>query len=73
MKKADSIAESALAKVINDWEKNLPYFLSLAYLPSPGMVRLRISGKNTIDNNIYKIINEEIIKLKILDIFTRYE
>jgi nicotinamide-nucleotide amidase len=57
------IAESALAKVISDWEMNLPEFLSLAYLPSPGMVRLRITGKNTLDIDIYNIINEEIKKL----------
>lgn len=57
------IAESALAKAISNWEMNLPDFLSLAYLPSPGMVRLRITGKSTLDKDIYDIINEEIIKL----------
>jgi nicotinamide-nucleotide amidase len=58
------LPESALAKAINDWELNLPEFLSLAYLPSPGMVRLRITGKNTLEKNIYNFINDEIIKLK---------
>ena len=58
------IAESTLAITINEWENSLPKFLSLAYLPSPGMVRLRISGQNTLDKDIYNIINEQIIKLK---------
>lgn len=58
------IAESALAKLISGWESNLPEFLSLAYLPSPGMVRLRITGRNALDNNLDDIMNESIIKLK---------
>jgi len=57
------IAESALAKTIAEWETNLPGNLSLAYLPSPGMVRLRISGNNTSDNNLYDFIDLEIKKL----------
>ncbi|MFN2430743.1 MAG: competence/damage-inducible protein A [Cryomorphaceae bacterium] len=39
------IGESYLAEILNDWEtglRNDGYFL--AYLPSPGLVRLRISG-----------------------------
>lgn len=38
------IGESTLAEQIKHWEETLPSFLSLAYLPSYGQVRLRISG-----------------------------
>lgn len=38
------IGESALAEHIKEWEAALPSHLKLAYLPSYGMVRLRITG-----------------------------
>lgn len=38
------IGESKLAALLTDWEAALPGQFSLAYLPSPGIVRLRISG-----------------------------
>lgn len=37
------IGETALAELISDFEKQLPPGISLAYLPSYGMVRLRLS------------------------------
>lgn len=37
------IAESHLAERIKIWEEKLPSHIKLAYLPSPGIVRLRIS------------------------------
>ena len=40
------IGESFLADKIKDWEDALPDFLSLAYLPKHGMVRLRLSGRH---------------------------
>ena len=42
------ISESKLAETISDWEDALPENTSLAYLPSPGMVKLRlmVSGGN---------------------------
>ncbi|MDE6191582.1 MAG: CinA family nicotinamide mononucleotide deamidase-related protein [Muribaculum sp.] len=36
--------ESLLAMTIAEWEDALPSFLHLAYLPKPGLVRLRIDG-----------------------------
>ena len=36
--------ESLLAMTISDWEDSLPSYLHLAYLPKPGLVRLRIDG-----------------------------
>lgn len=37
------LAESVLAEKIADWENALPGFVKLAYLPSPGFIRLRMS------------------------------
>lgn len=39
--------ESMVAERIEAWENNLPYFIKLAYLPSPGRVRLRLSARGT--------------------------
>jgi nicotinamide-nucleotide amidase len=40
------VGESFLAESIQDFEKNLPENIKLAYLPSYGMVRLRLTGKS---------------------------
>lgn len=37
------IGESALSELIKPWEEKLPANVSLAYLPSPGIIRLRLS------------------------------
>lgn len=39
------IPESILAERIEEWETALPKNMSLAYLPSPGLVKLRITAK----------------------------
>lgn len=36
--------ESTLAITLTDWENQLPAWIKLAYLPSPGLVKLRLSG-----------------------------
>lgn len=38
------IIESALAELLEPWEESLPDGYHLAYLPRPGLVRLRIDG-----------------------------
>lgn len=38
------ITESALAMRLADWEEALPSHLHLAYLPKPGLIRLRLDG-----------------------------
>jgi len=38
------IAEAKLAHVIAHWEAQLPNFIHLAYLPSPGVVKLRMTS-----------------------------
>ncbi len=44
------IPESHLATILSDWENNLPGNIGLAYLPSPGMVKLRISSHDPSGN-----------------------
>lgn len=41
------VGESFLAELIKDWEESLPSDVKLAYLPSPGVVRLRLSRMST--------------------------
>ena len=60
------IGESFLADKIKDWEKNLPDFLSLAYLPQYGMVRLRLSGRNENATLLNVTLDNEVKKLKSL-------
>ncbi len=42
--KTSGIGESFLADVIKDWEASLPAHIKLAYLPSPGEVKLRLTA-----------------------------
>jgi nicotinamide-nucleotide amidase len=47
------IGESALSEMISDWEDNLAAEgIKLAYLPSPGLVRLRLSSKGENENDL---------------------
>ncbi len=48
--------ESLVAERIETWENNLPDFIKLAYLPSPGRVRLRLSARG---------INKEVLEIAI--------
>src|ERR1035437_48 len=56
------IGESALAEIIKDFEDALPTEIKLAYLPTYGMVRLRLSttgfDKNLVEKNIDKYFDE---------------
>lgn len=59
------VPESRMADMIQEWENNLPSNLKLAYLPSPGILRLRITGKSAGDYASLKSqINDEVEKLK---------
>ena len=57
------IGESFLADRIKEWERDLPSFLSLAYLPQHGMVRLRLSGSHHDVSFLSKTLDQELIKL----------
>jgi nicotinamide-nucleotide amidase len=41
--RSQGIPESDLADRLNDWEESLPGWIKLAYLPAPGLVKLRLS------------------------------
>ncbi|TRX70475.1 competence/damage-inducible protein A [Carboxylicivirga sp. M1479] len=40
-----NIPEAVLAEQLEEWESSIPAFISLAYLPGPGKIRLRLSAK----------------------------
>ena len=67
--------ESLVAERIENWENNLPDFIKLAYLPSPGRVRLRLSAKGIDKEFLETSIAENVISLsKIIgDIIVGYE
>ena len=60
------VGESFLAEMIQDWEEALPSFIKLAYLPSYGMVRLRLTGKGGDKNLLETTIDTEFEKVKTL-------
>lgn len=67
--------ESRIAERIEDWENNLPSFIKLAYLPSPGRVRLRLTARGT-DKSILEVaLQENITQLDLLigDIIVGFE
>jgi nicotinamide-nucleotide amidase len=57
------VGESSLAAIIEDWENDLPENIKLAYLPQPGIVRLRLSGKGDNEAVLQKEIDDEVSKL----------
>jgi len=60
------IGESFLAAQIDDWEKALPGHIKLAYLPQPGMVRLRLTGTGKEEEIIRQQVDAEVKKLEFL-------
>ena len=62
------LPESYLAAMIKNWESDLPSCAKLAYLPKPGIVRLRLTlrGKCAADAKV--LLEEEVNKL--LDIIS---
>lgn len=67
--------ESLVSERIESWEDNLPGFIRLAYLPSPGRVRLRLSARGTNEAVLKSTIESETEKLKGLigDIIVGYD
>ncbi|MCK9451273.1 MAG: competence/damage-inducible protein A [Bacteroidales bacterium] len=57
------VGESFLADKISDWENALPPFMKLAYLPQPGIVRLRLSGRHANQQFLQQTLDSEIQKL----------
>lgn len=67
--------ESSLAARIENLEDNLPSFIKLAYLPSLGRVRLRLSARGTNKKVLEKGISAEVEKLNSLigDVIVGYD
>ena len=55
--------ESRIAEKIESWENNLPDFIKLAYLPSPGKVRLRLTARGENKELLEKSIQENVESL----------
>ena len=69
------IGESMLAEKIADWAESLPHNIKLAYLPQPGIVRLRLSATGDNKTNLERYVNSYIRKLVIIipDIIFGYD
>jgi nicotinamide-nucleotide amidase len=69
------LGESAIADKIEDWENKLPDFIKLAYLPSLGRVRLRLTARGDNEDLLQKEIGSQVEKLHeyIGDIIKGYE
>lgn len=67
--------ESMVAERIEQWENNLPNFIKLAYLPSPGRVRLRLTARGNNKEILENAISENVIALEkiISDIIVGYD
>lgn len=57
--------ESGLAEHLSEWEDNLHPDISLAYLPSPGIIRLRMTIRyNNNKDDAEAILDQEEVRLK---------
>jgi nicotinamide-nucleotide amidase len=60
------VGESFLAAHIEAWENALPSNIKLAYLPQPGIVRLRLTGEGPDEAALHRQIDHEIAILQSL-------
>lgn len=60
------MGESWLSERIADWEDALPQGIKLAYLPSPGRVRLRLSAIGNDEHAVMQLLEAEVQKLVLL-------
>jgi len=58
--------ESFLSEKIKDWELNLPEHIKLAYLPQPGIVRLRITARGPSIQELQEEIEKQLNGLRAL-------
>ncbi len=67
--------ESLVAERIENWENNLPNFIKLAYLPSLGKVKLRLSARGENEAALHEALNQQIKSLNqiISDIIIGYD
>jgi nicotinamide-nucleotide amidase len=67
--------ESHVAERIEDWENQLPEYIKLAYLPSPGRVRLRLTARGTNKQQLEDTIADNVKSLDAIihDIIVGFE
>jgi nicotinamide-nucleotide amidase len=67
--------ESQIAKIIEDWENELPSDIKLAYLPALGKVRIRLSSKGLDENLLQKNVDMrmEVLSDLLADIAIGFE
>jgi nicotinamide-nucleotide amidase len=58
------VPESYLAEIIGEWEEGLPDCLKLAYLPRPGIVRLRLTATGLCADKADQLLQEKIDALQ---------
>jgi len=58
------ITESGLSDLLVDYERELPAELKLAYLPKPGIIRLRLTGQSDDREKLLEMLDEQFQKLK---------
>ena len=56
-------SESVLAGMLDDYEKAMPGNVHLAYLPKPGLIRLRLTGTDTDASRLEAVMAEQSDKL----------
>lgn len=68
--KTIGITESSLSDLIEDWEVNLPNHIKLAYLPTKGQVKLRMTGSGDNLNTLKQEI--DALKMAIMPKIAKY-
>lgn len=58
------ISESNLSDRLTEYEDQLPANLKLAYLPRPGVIRLRLTGEGSDEVALNKVLDEQFEKLQ---------
>lgn len=56
--------ESRLSETLSDFEAQLPACIKLAYLPTTGVIRLRLTARGDEESYLQKIIDDEFFKLR---------
>lgn len=60
------IAESSLSDKLTEYEAQLPEGFSLAYLPKPGVIRLRLTARGNNSESLSLSLNEQFEKLQFI-------
>ncbi len=58
------VPESELSERLENFESEMPVGIKLAYLPRPGMVRLRLTAKGSDENAVIALVASQEAKLK---------